>query len=499
MKQNSKAAISDRLPLILLFSILFAFWWTTKDIPFWWDSAGYVTAGSNYLLQNNFPSLTLGETGRTIAHPPLMMFILAFSWKIFGQSLLVAHIVNLAFASILILFTYKLGSLLSGDKFTAILIGFFSSLLLLFTPLFYAQLGIVYLDIATVSLAAPTIYFFCQKKFRLYFLFATLMLLIKETSLSVIGGLVIAQIIILRSEINLKKHKLLVLQKIFLIGSPFLVIIAWWIYHWSVMGWFFVVFEREGLPFKMVPSQIWNTFTFAFFSQYRFLLTIPIAIIIFFKQKTFFAPNVITLMSVIGAVLVFFGITEFLARYIMLTIPLIYLLFFYSLSQIIQTKSWSQTLIVFSLISLVICGLFYTSWNDKKAINSWYFPPLEDNLEYLDIISVSNQINNYLVQKHPNAHIVTSFPNTYMLTEPYQGYVKKPLNVTNCRNYESAPDNNAASPTDKTGDKVDFLIFHFFSPEQFRCMQIVEEKNFGKALRFEKNGKFMILYYSPKN
>lgn len=484
--KEKRHTISDKAPLTLLFLILCAFWWTTKDIPFWWDSAGYVTAGSNYLLQTNFSSLTLGEVGRTIAHPPLMMLILAFSWKVFGQSLLVAHVVNLAFASILVFFTYKFGSLLSNERLTAILIGFFSTILLLFTPLFYAQLGIVYLDIATVSLAAPTIYFFCQKKFKLYFLFAILMLLIKETSLAILAGLALSEIIIFSQKKDLRQHKMEVIKKVLLVGSPFLIIIAWWVYHWLLTGWFFVVFEREGLPFKMVPAQIWNTLTFTFFSQYRFLITIPLVLIIFFNKKTFFTPTTITLMSVIAAVLTFFGITEFLPRYIMLTIPLLYLLFFYGLSQIIKTKNTLQISIVFLVISLVFCGLFYSSWNEKQAINSWHFPPLEDNLEYLDIIAISGQINNYLVQKHPNARIVTSFPNTYMLTEPYQGYVKKPLNVGNCRNY-------------KSGDKVDFLIFHFFSPEQFRCMQIVQEKNFGKALRFEKNGKFMILYFQPAN
>lgn len=486
MKKPNTFSLKTQLPLLTLLIILFGFWWTTKNIPFWWDSAGYVVEGAHYIFEQNFSTLTIGPAGRTIAHPPLLMFLLALSWKIFGQTVLVAHILNLIFASILIIFTYKLAEFLGKDKFRVSLIGFGSSLILIFTPLFYAQLGIFYFDLTTASMAIPAIYFFFKGRFKIYFVFASLMLLFKETSVSVLIGLTLANLIYkaggIKNILNLPKGQ--IFKESFAICSPFIVVITWLLYHQIETGWLFAT-NRRGVPLNLIPTQLLNIFEFTFFSQFRFLITIPLIIIIFAKRQTFFAKETIAFLTIILSVVLFFGLSEFLTRYILLTLPLLYLLFFYSLTQILVTPKKTNILIVFTIITLVFCGLFMKSWNDHKLVNNWYFPPLEDNLEYLDVISVSNQINNYLTKEHPKDTIVATFPNTYMLEDPYQGYVKKPLKVINCMDYQP-------------GDQVDFLIFHFFSPEQVKCLPIIQEKDFQKALRFEKNGKFMILYYAPK-
>ncbi|MDI3319907.1 ArnT family glycosyltransferase [Pinibacter soli] len=57
---------------------------------FFWDSTEAMSVPANYLYDNNFSNFNYPNG---VADPPLIHFILALSWKIFGRSLVTSHII----------------------------------------------------------------------------------------------------------------------------------------------------------------------------------------------------------------------------------------------------------------------------------------------------------------------------------------------------------------------------------------------------------------------
>jgi hypothetical protein len=140
-KKHSDFAVAGFL--LLATSVL---WLSTISTPYWWDSAGYIMIRANNIYQNGLLNWDLGKGELGLAHPVFFIVGLSAAWKIFGQSLLVSHLYYLIFALIAVFYTYKLGKLLSSDPKRGLMIGLFSSVLLLITPLFMSQLGIIYFE-----------------------------------------------------------------------------------------------------------------------------------------------------------------------------------------------------------------------------------------------------------------------------------------------------------------------------------------------------------------
>ncbi len=483
--------LSWLLPLALLVSIL-ALWYQTINIPYWWDSAGYVITGTKNLVANGFWPLDIGAPGSGIAHPLFFMVVLGLFWRVLGETIFVSHLVNLIFTLIIFFYTYKLGQLLTEDKVKGSLIAFCSSICLLFTPLFLAQLGIIYLEIPATAFAVMAVYYYLRGKLGLYILGASLMILSKEVVAFVILAVVLTEIV---KKLTTPKYSFLLLAKrVLLLLSPLLVLFAWFFYHYLVTGWWYIApGQQRGLPLSFLLDQLLYVIRYMFFDQWRVLVTVGLIVSVWkittdlknfkssFSKDGLYTKLTLLMLVTIGSVFTF-GLTEFLHRYILVGLPFLYLLFFFGLAEIIMGKKpIRQVGIILFAVTLVLTFLLFKSWNPHRQISDWYFPPLEDSLEYKDVIDISKNVTTFLETKHPDSTIYTSFPTDYMLSEPYQGYVQKPLKVRRCSQY-------------KAGDPIEFMVFHFFSPEQIACAKLTQDIKWDSALKFEKNGKFMILY-----
>lgn len=164
----------DRVFVVFLTGFLLIFWWPTRNLPFWWDSAGTVVHTSLQFLKTNFKNLISG-----FARPSFFTLLLAIFWKVLGQSLFVAHFLNLIFAFLVLFYTFLLGKEIMQDSL-ANLVGFSSAIRLLFTPLFLTQLGIVYVEIPMLAFVLMTVYYAIKKNFSGYLISASLMVLTKE-------------------------------------------------------------------------------------------------------------------------------------------------------------------------------------------------------------------------------------------------------------------------------------------------------------------------------
>ena len=192
-------------------------------------------------------------------------------------------------------------------------------------------------------------------------------------------------------------------------------------------------------------------------------------------------PKILLILFVLVGTVLIFGVTEFLHRYIILGLPFLYIFFFWCFSSFLREKPVKEQLVILVAVSSVLSFLFFLQWDNHQQINNWHFPPLEQNLEYQDIISTGKEMAEFVEKYYSDAVVWTGFPTNYMLSESFQHYVSKEIETHNCQKY-------------KEGDKVDLIVFHLFSPSQIDCLKMLQSLNFSPLIRFEKNGKWIEIY-----
>lgn len=475
-------------PFLLIVAVII-FWLPTVSTPYWWDSAGFIVHADRYYLKTNFSSFFLppDSTITTRAHPPLFPFLLALTWKFFGESLLLSHLFYLIFVFLTAIFAYLLGKEIanSEDDLMSCLIGLSSAFLLFFTPVFLAQVGIIYLEIPMTAFGLMAVYFFLTKRIRWYLFAASLMLLMKVVSLVIILailGTILAQFLIKvlrKQEKDFKKT----IRECFIYGLPILVLAAWFIIHKIATGWLFVIpaFQQE-LNQNVISLSLSNfirVYQFFFLSQKRWLVSLGIIITLFLLGKkvreVLLQEKIILFFLIILFVPLLFGL-EFLHRYIIFGLPFLFLLFSYFLGTVLLKKKG-----IFAVLILGLLFVFSLDWNNHRKIESWRFPPLEENLEYLDVIEVGKQTAGFIEKYHSEKIVFTAFPLNYMLAEPFQHYVSKPIKTYDCKTF-------------REGDRVDLIVFHLFSPGEVQCLQMIQRLDFRPLATFEKNGKRMEIY-----
>jgi len=134
---------------LLLALLLLALEWPALTQPVWGDGQAYVVPNGLLMLE---------EPGRLFiddeVHPPFFFRVLAEGYRILGTGLAVPHGLVLLFAFLALLYTWRLGEAYFGSGSGAA-----ASLLLLFSPLFFCQAGLVRLAIPLTALSVMTLYY----------------------------------------------------------------------------------------------------------------------------------------------------------------------------------------------------------------------------------------------------------------------------------------------------------------------------------------------------
>ena len=167
------------LVFIALVGLLIAIKSNTLRSPFHWDVMGY----SIPTTENVYHRGVIIDKSSPINHPPLFFVSLALTWKVFGKSLLVSHLFNIFLGSLGLAFLFFLAKQLYGMRVAVV-----SVILLAFNQIFFSQVGLVYLSIALMTFAVLSVYFYVRNKYVFYIISASLMLLVKETSVIILIG-----------------------------------------------------------------------------------------------------------------------------------------------------------------------------------------------------------------------------------------------------------------------------------------------------------------------
>lgn len=451
-----------RIPALVaaVFGLLVALHAPLLRLPYFWDEAGYYipAALDFYRHAQLIPHDTVPS-----GHTPLLMIYIAAAWHLFGFQRWVTRAAMILVAAGAVAATFELGRRAAGRD-----AGVWSALLLALSPLFFAQSSLVYLDLAAALFTTLVVLFVLENRWILFAFAASAAVMTKETAV-VLLPVAWCFLVFRRRE----KHVLVWAAAII----PLAPLAAWAIYYHHATGFWTgnAQYLQYNLYSTLAPlhtvrsllarlaeifvqgfnwiiaagalAALWigKRGSVAQTSRLRRSLrlfhkittqaaespttgnsALPISGVPrgisqddcapgrpLFGDFTFLALGLIAvyivMLSLVGGAV--------LPRYVLPALPGFYIL---GAALILRLPRPAARAIC---TAAAVC--FIAAW----FINPPYPFPYEDNLAYTDFIQLHQRAAKFLETMPGDPTILTAWPATDELRQPFLGYVKRPLRV----------------------------------------------------------------------
>ena len=474
------AALPGSVLFFLFFAAVALSHLTLLRLPYFWDEGGYYipAALDFYRTGQLVPHFTNG-------HPPLPNILLGSLWHIVGFHILATRLLACGFAALSLLAIFRLTQRLL-DASAALTV----TLLTGAYPIWFAQSSLAHADIfaAAFSLWAFALYLpslqasspgshddsrISPRYISVAVLFS-LAALSKETSIIQPAALTTWELALLLRQrcrrVQVGGADLGPPQRIgshiawaIALASPVLPLIAWFAYHHHVVGFTFgnPDFLRYNATANFTAAHILQALRYRFlhlFWQRNIWIPILFALTCLLLPRRQDAPASLhpgpryAMAVLVAANWLAFSVLggALLTRYLLPVYPLI-LIACVGLWRI-HTQRWP-------LFAAATAAAFLSAlWLSPPSI----FAP-EDNLTYRDMIVVQQEAIDF-VQKHdPNATILTAWPVSTDLFDPYLGYVKHPMKVVAIEDFTLPQVLIAAQEPDRFDTAIVFTT-HFVTP-----------------------------------
>jgi hypothetical protein len=439
--------------LALVFAVIFVFIFLLHlpllRLPYFWDEAGYYVPAARDLLLTG--SLTPHSTVSN-AHPPLVMAWLALWWKVVGYAPVVTRTAMLVLAAFSLLGVFRLAERVANIK-----VAIASTLCTALYPVFFAQSSLAQLDLAAAGLTFWALSAYGEGRTLATVLWFALAALAKETAILAsfaLAGWEIVGLLAGKSSLrNLWVDGDLVgnddrngpashprrVQRIAALLIPALPLGLWYLYHYARTGYVFgnPEFFRYNVAATLSPTRFLLALTMRLWQVAGYLhlwvltlamllamcllppqrdsasersrISIPIQMVFYVVVLTY----VVALALIGGAVL---------ARYMLPAVPLVIVV---SISTLWRRLSFWPLAVAFVALAFVVAWF----WNPHYG-----FSP-EDNLAYRDYIVLHQDSERFLEARYPMARVLTAWPASDELTQPWLGYVTRPMRVVRIENF----------------------------------------------------------------
>ena len=404
-------------------------------LPYFWDEAGYfVPAARDLLLSGSLiPHSTLPN-----AHPPLLLAFLALCWKLAGFTPLVTRLAMLLVAAFGLLGTFRLAEQVANREVAAA-----ATLCTALYPVYFAQSSLAHLDLAAAALTVWGLLAYLRGRTWQTAVWFSLAALVKETA-------ILAPLALLLWEAAcplLKRKEALCFfprqewRRILALLIPAAALGIWFAFLYARTGSALgnAEFVRYNLldtlnPLRIVIAGVQRAWQAAGYMN-LFLLTAAAVMAMWFPpvqdregERPRIAPAIqATLAAVVAAYVIALAVVggAVLARYMLPVVPLVIIVCVSTLWRRIQ--SWRLVIAVVCLG--FILGLFVNP--------PWGFAP-EDNLAYRDYVALHQEADQLVSERYRHARVLTAWPASAELSEPYLGYVNQPVRVLNIEDFALA-------------------------------------------------------------
>jgi hypothetical protein len=415
-------------------------------LPYFWDEAGYyIPAARDLLLTGSL----IPHSTPSNAHPPLVMAYLAACWKVFGFSQLVTRTAMLVVAAFSFLGVFRLGRCVANVQ-----IALAATACTALYPVFFAQSTMAHVDLAAAGLTLWALEAYLGQRWLATAAWFCLAVLAKETAVLAPLALLVWEIVspLLPfqrwSEFPDEAAPVATAQRInpqdawrgwaASLLAPVVVLGLWYAYHYARTGYVFgnPAFFRYNVQATLSGVRILLAFVMRVWQAFGYMHLWVLALLVMWAmtrsplqdgpaprrridlrvQLTFAVLILafITAMAVVGGAV--------LARYMLTVIPLVILISISTLWRRVRGWLWLTGLICFAFVM----ALFFNP--------PYGFPP-EDNLAYRDYILMHRDAESFIEQRYREARVLTAWPASDEITQPYLGYVKRPLRVVRIEDF----------------------------------------------------------------
>jgi len=466
---------TDRKYFLFLFVLVILLKLPTMSLDYYWDALTFASQ-AKYLSVNGLLSTPPGY----MVHFPFFTWLLAINYKIFGESPILSHFIVAIFSFLGAYFTYLLGKFLYNEK-----IGIISSLLLFFSPIYFAISGQTLFDIPLTAMTIMTLYFALKKRFVLYIISASILVLTKEPGFLAIISLLFYLFI--------QKEKF---RNILFHATPLLFLFIWEGWNWLKTGSFLLrsgTFAPYNGFFMILIKGISNIYQI-FFWNYNWILSIFLFISLyqnfFNKKKIPIQAIPLFLIVLIYWILFTFAPIPLLPRYLLAVTPIFFIFSANSINFYFKNKVF----LIFFIIIFLFISCYKFNWGLKGFIqdpifhsNIFYSKTLtsitngELSLDYVDNVEIESQAIQFVFKNYTNSFVVASWP-----------FVDDASLKTNVGYHQWDKFNiKVLQPSKENISKVDLVIY------ESCCIPEDIENNLSKMkliVKFEKNGKYVFIY-----
>jgi hypothetical protein len=414
-------------------------------LPYFWDEAGYyIPAARDLLLKGSLIPLSTPSN----AHPPLVMAYVALWWKVLGSTPAVTRSAMLLTAAFALLGVFRIARRAANLE-----VAIAATACTAVYPVFFAQSTMAHVDLATAGLTIWGLDSYLGRRTRSAALWFSLSALAKETAILAPLALLTWELIcpwvsqFLKPPICLGDRCWPVVASLL---TPVGVLAVWYAYHYARSGYVFgnPEFFRYNVQATMSPLRIllallmrlWQVF--GYLHLWVLTLLMGWAMIrpairdgnverlrIELPVQCAFGVVILTYvvaLSIIGGAV--------LARYMLTVVPLVVILAVSTLRRRVQAWRW-------------LVGLACAAFIAALFLNPPYGFSPEDNLAYRDFIVMHENAERFLEARYPKAIVLTAWPASGEITQPFLGYVRQPLRVVRIEDF--SPDEVLAAAQER--------------------------------------------------
>jgi hypothetical protein len=449
-------------PFIAFFTVLFLL---TARLPFFWDKDIFFSRLAHWLIENNF-SLVLPDS-LDPGYPPVLGYILAITWKIFGKSLPAAHMLMLPFTFGIIWQTrILLDSFFRGKAITL------SMMLILADTTFITQTVVFSTDLPML--------FFMLLSLNAVNRNRRIMLVVAVTGLlfSHMRGLMVAGTIgtydiyknaRIKSTVTLLKLMPAYLPALLLFGT-------WMVFHYVSKGWIgyhpnspwagcFELADKSGF-IKNIGILIWRLIDFG--KLFLWLALLPF-LDLFMKKKLPVEPVIKSLVFLLIVSILFCAPTMLIYKilndhrylipvYYFLSVLVAYLLF------VKMEDLRLKKILTVILFAGLLSGNFWT-YPDKIA-KGW-----DATLAHLPYHHLRKKMISYIDDKHiPFERIGSEIPNTYAIEFIELNGDERSFSRADLRQNQYVFYSNVFNMF--TDEEIDQLKTNWVVEKEYRCLQV---------------------------
>jgi hypothetical protein len=395
----------DKFIVFCLFLTVLVAKWPALAIPYHWDEMDVYFAPAHWLSNRSLLDVLPWRHPAELfyGHTPLLYLLTAFLFKLFGTKPEVAHSLVLFFASLGVVYTYRLGRTMASHR-----VALGGAILLFAFPLYFAQAAMLLPEVPITALGVMSVYYLVARKPVAYSFCSTAMVLIKETSALMVLVLLIFKY---TEEVGWRNWRIL-----FPYAVPLVVLTIFFAGQIVTYGALLpnpYFYHQKLISFRGGDAIYW-----AFDAQWRFLLT---GTIIIAHWRTRRLPPIFMLFVTVCLVyVVVFTCIFVLPRYMLMVAPFVCLMAAFSL-QLLLPESRRYCI---GIALPVLLAIMVPPYERNNSVSC------EINMQYRRLVKANMAVAEALSTIPSEKTILASWPLITVLTRPELGYVHRALPVT---------------------------------------------------------------------